>query len=75
MEKTILNFNGKKFNLYNKELANTEQGETIKKMLVNYKWSLAHLEKLDAKYADNARKMFTEMVKQFGVKVEAEKKK
>ncbi|MCM1323174.1 MAG: hypothetical protein NC218_03225 [Acetobacter sp.] len=71
MEKTILNFNAKKFNLYNKDLANKDE---ICKMLVNYKWSVAHLEQLDKKYADNAREQFMAMVKQFGVKLEAPKK-
>lgn len=71
MEKVILNFNAKKFNLYNKGM---EKGDEICKMLVNYKWSIAHLEQLDKKYADNAREMFNAMVKQFGVKLEAPKK-
>lgn len=71
MKDIVLSFNAKKFNLYNKGL---ENGEEICKMLVNYKWSIAHLEQLDKKYADNAREQFNAMVKQFGVKLEAPKK-
>lgn len=63
-------FNAKKFNAYNKDLDNKE---VICKMLVNYKWSVAHLEAIDKKYADNARAMFDEMVAQFGVQLEAPK--
>lgn len=63
-------FNAKKFNLYNKELANKE---LICKMLVNYKWSVAHLEAIDEKYAKNARAQFDAMIEQFGVKLEAPK--
>lgn len=71
MEKNMLNFNAKKFNAFNKGM---ENGELICKMLVNYKWSVAHLEKLDAKYAKVAKEQFNEMLKQFNVKLEADKK-
>ncbi|MCM1323176.1 MAG: hypothetical protein NC218_03235 [Acetobacter sp.] len=63
-------FNAKKFNLYNKDLQNKD---VICKMLVNYKWSVAHLEAIDKKYADNARAQFDAMIEQFNVQLEAPK--
>lgn len=71
MEKIMSSFNAKKFNLYNKDLDNKEE---IGKMLVNYKWSYAHLLNIDEAYAKVAQEQFVKMVKQYNVKLEAPKK-
>lgn len=66
--KNINNFSAKVFRAYNKDL--DAKNPTICKMLVNYKWSVKHLQQLDEAYANNAIEQFNKVVKQFGVKLE-----
>lgn len=73
MDTTYINkFNARVFNAYNKDLKN---GKQICKVLVNYKWSVKHLQAVDKKYADNAIEQFNAIIKQFGVKLDAPKAK
>lgn len=77
MQNSIINaFNAKKFNAFNKDNAKLQDkavAEKVCKMLVNYKWSVAHLEAIDKALADNAREQFDKLVKMFDVKIEAPK--
>ncbi|MCM1323320.1 MAG: hypothetical protein NC218_04090 [Acetobacter sp.] len=74
---SIINtFNAKKFNAFNKNNAKLQDkaiAEKVCKMLVNYKWSIAHLEELDAELANNARAQFDKLAKMYNVKIAPEK--
>lgn len=66
--KLVNNFTAKNFAQNNKHLTQA-QSKIICKMLVNYKWSIKHLQQLDEAYAQNAVAQFNKIVAQYKINI------